>query len=410
MKYSLMHKNVVVADIELDEVSAAIVKIVKLHNQEHLPVAVSAKKGVVNRSELNEWWYDRSIPASRSGVRKALETMNISNPRLLLSRCFGLSLSDQYWIKPLESDIAWKDVNFFNNDFSEDIGDILFGKKLNKKTLDYNSPDNTSDGFLKKRWKIINGKRCLLKSGSAPFMQQPFNEVIASKIMERLGISHIPYSVFLDEDGEPYSVCEDFITEDTELISAWRIMQSRKQDNNTSKYQHYVNCCEELGIKKICQSLNEMIVVDYIIANEDRHFNNFGLIRNADTLEFISPAPIFDSGSSLGYDKVAGQILSGKNIQCKPFKKTHEQQLALVTSFDWIDFSKLNGVEEDIREVFRSAGEYMDDARIDAITKSVNQRIAHLYDIAQAFTQVNDDITEDTTEDIAEDYTQFQQM
>lgn len=410
MKYSLMHKNVVVADIELDEVSAAIVKIDKLHNQEHLPVAVSAKKGVVNRSELNEWWYDRSIPASRSGVRKALETMNISNPRLLLSRCFGLSLSDQYWIKPLESDIAWKDVNFFNNDFSEDIGDILFGKKLNKKTLDYNSPDNTSDGFLKKRWKIINGKRCLLKSGSAPFMQQPFNEVIASKIMERLGISHIPYSVFLDEDGEPYSVCEDFITEDTELISAWRIMQSRKQDNNTSKYQHYVNCCEELGIKKICQSLNEMIVVDYIIANEDRHFNNFGLIRNADTLEFISPAPIFDSGSSLGYDKVAGQILSGKNIQCKPFKKTHEQQLALVTSFDWIDFSKLNGVEEDIREVFRSAGEYMDDARIDAITKSVNQRIAHLYDIAQAFTQVNDDITEDTTEDIAEDYTQFQQM
>lgn len=410
MKYSLMHKNVVVADIELDEVSAAIVKIDKLHNQEHLPVAVSVKKGVVNRSELNEWWYDRSIPASRSGVRKALETMNISNPRLLLSRCFGLSLSDQYWIKPLESDIAWKDVNFFNNDFSEDIGDILFGKKLNKKTLDYNSPDNTSDGFLKKRWKIINGKRCLLKSGSAPFMQQPFNEVIASKIMERLGISHIPYSVFLDEDGEPYSVCEDFITEDTELISAWRIMQSRKQDNNTSKYQHYVNCCEELGIKKIRQSLNEMIVVDYIIANEDRHFNNFGLIRNADTLEFISPAPIFDSGSSLGYDKVAGQILSGKNIQCKPFKKTHEQQLALVTSFDWIDFSKLNGVEEDIREVFRSAGEYMDDARIDAITKSVNQRIAHLYDIAQAFTQVNDDITEDTTENIAEDYTQFQQM
>lgn len=410
MKYSLMHKNVVVADIELDEVSAAIVKIDKLHNQEHLPVAVSAKKGVVNRSELNEWWYDRSIPANRSGVRKALETMNISNPRLLLSRCFGLSLSDQYWIKPLESDIAWKDVNFFNNDFSEDIGDILFGKKLNKKTLDYNSPDNTSDGFLKKRWKIINGKCCLLKSGSAPFMQQPFNEVIASKIMERLGISHIPYSVFLDEDGEPYSVCEDFITEDTELISAWRIMQSRKQDNNTSKYQHYVNCCEGLGIKKICQSLNEMIVVDYIIANEDRHFNNFGLIRNADTLEFISPAPIYDSGSSLGYDKVAGQILSGKNIQCKPFKKTHEQQLALVTSFGWIDFSKLNGVEEDIREVFRSAGEYMDDARIDAITKSVNQRIAHLYDIAQAFTQVNDDITEDTTEDIAEDYTQFQQM
>lgn len=410
MKYSLMHKNIVVADIELDEATAAIIKIDKLYSEEHLPVAVSVKKGIANRAELNEWWYDRSIPASRSGVRKAMETLNISSPRLLLSRCFGLSLSDQYWIKPCENNITWEDINFFNNDFSEDIGDILFGKKLNKNTLDYNSPDNTSDGFLKKRWKIINGRRCLLKSGSAPFMQQPFNEMIASKIMDRLGISHIPYSVFFDEDGEPYSVCEDFITEDTELISAWRIMQSRKQDNNTSKYQHYVNCCEELGIKNIRQSLNEMIVLDYIIANEDRHFNNFGLIRNADTLEYISPAPIFDSGSSLGYDKVAGQILSGKNIECKPFKKTHEQQLGLVTSFDWIDFDKLNGVEDDIREVLSSAGEYIDKARTEAITKSVIQRIDHLYDIAQSFTQVKDNINEDTNGNIAEDYTQFQQM
>ncbi len=410
MKYSLMHKDVVVADIELDEVSAAIVKIDKLHSEEHLPVAVSVKKGITNRAELNEWWYDRSIPASRSGVRKAMETLNISSPHLLLSKCFGLSLSDQYWIKPFESNITWKDVNFFDNDFSEDIGDILFGKKLNKETLDYNSPDNTSDGFLKKRWKIINGKRCLLKFGSAPFMQQPFNEVIASKIMERLGISHIPYSVIFDEDGEPYSVCEDFITENTELISAWRIIQSRKQDNNTSRYQHYVNCCEALGIKNIRMSLDEMIVVDYIIANEDRHFNNFGLIRNADTLEYISPAPIFDSGSSLGYDKVASQILSGKNVQCKPFKKTHEQQLGLVTSFDWINFDNLKGLDEDIKEVFNKAGEYIDEARIDAITKSVDRRIEYLYNIAQTFTQTKDDIDEDAQENISEDYTQFQQM
>ena len=47
-----------------------------------------------------------------------------------------------------------------------------------------------------------------------------------------------------------------------------------------------------------------MIVVDFIIANEDRHLNNFGLVRNANTLEWIGVAPIFDSGSSLGYDKV----------------------------------------------------------------------------------------------------------
>lgn len=38
------------------------------------------------------------------------------------------------------------------------------------------SPDNTSDGWLKKKWTIIDGKRCLIKSGSAPFFQEPLNE------------------------------------------------------------------------------------------------------------------------------------------------------------------------------------------------------------------------------------------
>ena len=87
-----------------------------------------------------------------------------------------------------------------------------------------------------------------------------------------------------------------------------------------------------------------MIVIDYIIANEDRHLNNFGLIRNAETLKWIGVAPIFDSGSSLGYDKLAPQIISKRKITCKPFKNSHEEQIKLVSSFDWINFDALKDV------------------------------------------------------------------
>ncbi len=120
--------------------------------------------------------------------------------------------------------------------------------------------------------------------------------------------------------GVPYSVCEDFINENIELIPAWCILNSSKRDNNTSVYQHFVNCCETLGIKDAVPFLDRMITLDYIIANEDRHFNNFGVLRNAETLEWIGMAPIYDSGSSLGYDKVPAQIRSGQEIICKPFK------------------------------------------------------------------------------------------
>ena len=123
-----------------------------------------------------------------------------------------------------------------------------------------------------------------------------------------------------------------------------------------------------------------MMVLDYLIANEDRHFNNFGLLRNPDTLEWLGPAPIYDSGSSLGYDKLTPQIRSGRNIICKPFKRTHQDQLRLVTSFDWLDFSNLNDVDQDIREVFAGAEEFIDKERVEAIIASVNQRIQMLED------------------------------
>ncbi len=405
MKYTLMHKNIVVADLELDRETGYILKIEKVTHPQHLPVGVLMKKGVPDRAALNEWWIDRSIPASRSGVRKALEMMNLPNTKVLLTRCFGLSLSDQYWIKPQSRDISWESVNFFDHDFSEDIGDVLWGKPLDKDDFDYHSPDNTSDGCLKKRWKIIDGKRCLLKSGSAPFLQQPFNEVIASVVMDRLNIPHIPYTVVFDDEGEPYSICEDFVTRDTELVSAWRVMQTMKKDNSTSVYQHYLNCCEMLGVKDMVHAMDQMIVVDYIIANEDRHQNNFGLVRDANTLEWLSPAPVFDSGSSLGYDKLPGQILSGKNVECKPFKKTHEEQLKLVSSFDWVDFQALTGLNEDIRKVFENAEEYIDETRINAIISSVENRIEQVQSFAMSHQQRTDNIEEDVAEDIAEEYT-----
>ena len=402
MEYLLMHKEVPVAELVLDEATSAIQKVGEVYHVDHLPVGVPAKDGMVDRAALNTWWIDRSIPASRSGVRQALEAMELPNTQVLLTKCFGLSLSDQYWVKPAGRDVQWNEVNFFTNTFSEDIGDVLLGKAPRKGTLDFHSPDNTSDGFLKKRWKIIDGKRCLLKTGSPPFMQQPFNEVVATAAARRLGIPHVSYS--LARDGEtPYSVCDDFITPDTELVSAWRVMQTRRKDNSTSVYRHYLNCCEALGVPDMARRVDEMIVLDYLIANEDRHQNNFGLVRDASTLRWLGAAPIFDSGSSLGYDKLTNQILSGK-AECKPFKKSHEEQLGLVTSLDWVEFDRLKGLEEEARSIFDQAGEYMDSTRKDAVCASMKRRIEYLWKLAQTHRRSVDRREADVAQDTAADY------
>ncbi len=401
MKYLLMHKRTAVLELDIDKLGM-IAKIGAVSAPEHLPVGVRTSKSGVDRASFNEWWADRCIPANRSGMRDAFQVLGAVVPQQLLSRSYGLSLSDHYWLKPTDSALTWEQINFFDNPFSDDIGDILFGKQHGAE-IDFASPDITTDGNLKKRWRIINGKRCLMKGGSEPFYPQPFNEVIASAVMRRLGISHIPYTVTWG-DEHPYSVCENFVTPDTELVPAWRVYQLKKKPNSSSVFQHYIDICAELGIQNISRAMDEMLVVDFLIANEDRHFNNFGLLRNPETLEWIGAAPIFDSGSSLGYDSLPNRFLSA-NIPCKPFKKTHAAQIQLVSSFDWIDFSKLDGIADEIQEILSGerTAEFIDEARRNAIANAVVKRIAMLKEIAQQHTNT-DDLSDDLTENIAQTY------
>ena len=380
-KYILMHKDNPVAALEIDEASGVISAIGEVYAEEHIPLGITVKRGRIERSELNDWWKGRAIPASRSGIKTVLEDLQIATTQRLLEKCLGLSLSDQYWICPQSRNLKWSEINFFENNFSDDMGNILFGKvssgeMILNDEISLMSPDNTSDGWLKKKWKIINGKRCLIKGGSGAIQQEPYNEVIASKIMERLDVPHVKYSLIMEEEY-PYSICEDFITPQTELISAWYVMQTEKKPNHISVYQHYVNCCEKLGIPKIKESLDQMMVVDYLIANEDRHQNNFGVIRDVKKLNFIGAAPLFDSGTSLWFDKPTPMIGRTAKLQCKPFKNTHEEQIKLVSSFEWLDISKLNGIEEEFRELVRDSI-FIDNIRCDAICKAMKERVNSL--------------------------------
>ena len=403
----LMHKDVAVAEFSLDEASGVIVKLNAVICPEHLPVGVGFQNRTVDRAALNAWWINRSIPASRSGVQQALETLGIESTQALVARSAGLSLSDQYWIRPRESDLQWSAINFFDHDFSEDIGNLLLGKVLDSKNVSFHSPDLTSDGFLAKRWKIINGKRCLLKGGSSPFRQQPFNEVIASRLAERLNIPCVKYNILWDGD-RPYSVCEDFITKDTELVSAAAIMQTRKRGNSVSIHRHYLDCCS--AIPDAARAVDQMIVLDYLIANEDRHLNNFGLIRDANTLQWISSAPIFDSGSSLGYNKIARQITAFGEIECKPFKKTHTEQLKLVSSFAWLSPERLAGFETELSEILSEAGDYMEEQRKQRIIEAYTIRAERLLEQTMNPGKQEDSISEDVAENHAERYEMDHQM
>ena len=391
MKYILMHREIEVAEIELDELSH-ITNIYEVYAEEHFPVGTLGKHGV-DKTMLAKWWAKRSIPASRSGLRETLDLLLMSVPQELLAKCYGLSLSDQYWISPKDKPLMWKEINFFDHDFSEDVGNFLFGYGEFSDSMSLISPDNTSDGQLIKKWKIADGKRVLIKGGSNPYQQEPLCEVIASGIAERLCIPHTKYTL-LWEHEKPFSVCQDFITSETELVSAYHIMQSRKKPNDLSDYEFYLSCVEQFGVKNIREQTEKMIVLDFLIGNTDRHFNNFGLIRNAVTLEWIGVAPIFDCGTSLWYNTQERLIKPlSPNLPAKPFKKTHREQIKLVKDFSWIDLKALDGMKEKIEEIL-SQSPYISRERRTVLCDAFCQRAELLGEIANEHT-IKEDISQE---------------
>ena len=166
MKYILMHRELPVAILSINDISGTVYRVDDMLQPAHLPTGLYAADRKELAKNLNLWLAGRTIPASRSGFHRALEDLQVQkklqlSANVLMMKCFALSLSDQYWLNPVEQPLEWRKVNFYNNDFSEDVGNILFGQIPQQDTFDLVSPCNTSDGWLKKKWKILNGRRVL---------------------------------------------------------------------------------------------------------------------------------------------------------------------------------------------------------------------------------------------------------
>lgn len=388
MVYQLMHRETPVAVIGINDDTGTIYKLEKLLCPEHLPVGISASKNKQLVQELNYWFSGRAIPASRSGFRAAVEGIALSHnlqltPTKLLMNCYGLSLSDQYWVNPVSTPLTWQNVNFYNNPFSDDVGDILFGRVPDSKVFDLMSPCNASDGWLRKKWKIINGQRMLIKGGSGMTKQEPFNEVLASLLCSRLNIPHVPYHI-IQENGDAYSACPNLTTDRQDLVSAFYLCSGKSE--NTASYSRFIEICKELEIPNAQHSINQMIVLDFLLANTDRHWGNFGAIRDAVTLEWVGMAPIFDSGTSMWNDSYGSQIDPFANIQARPFAPMHNQQLELIKGdADWIDFSVLKDIQEEAYTIYEQAN-FAEPHRAEILSKAVSQRCEHLQQLIREIT------------------------
>ncbi len=389
MKCILMNKDKEVLVTEYDSGVGVFTRIYDVYNIEYAPYILKAfytKEDFNNtpfRTNLSKWFQGRGIPSWRDKLDLLLHRLDIIAPSELLDKAFGLSLSDQFWLKPYDSDIKYDDINFFDNDF--DYTEFMEASlSLNTKTIasgeSLKTPNNTTDGMLKKAWIIEDKTRYLLKGGYKNEILQPFNEVLASMICERLGFNHVTYTIDTYKDMV-VSKCPCFITKDTELITAYQIRNDMKRHDSIEDYEDYVKLLERKGIKDAREKLENMYILDFLIMNEDRHLNNFGIIRDVNTLEWLDMAPIFDNGQSLNIQDYNDEevVISGHGrlfYEVKPF----DEIIKVVKDIKRIDASKLDGIVEEFDSLLHKYQHItkMTDRRINKLCILLNRQINKL--------------------------------
>ena len=337
--YELMHKDDVVASLQLDDLSGAILKVAPGANPELLPLG-----GSQGADSLRKWWLRRAVPISQGNIAALLQQEGIPSTQSLLVRNLGLSLSDHYWIKPSGSELTWKDVSPFSNAFSS---------LSEAASAQFYSPEAALQGDLIKKWLIVDDTRCLLKGNRGANSQQSLNEVLASMLHEKQGFSnHVRYrpDKFTGSASEQYGcICKDFASETLEFIPAIDVVDSEKKDNAVSTYEHFIHVCTTHGLPEqgVRGFLEYQILTDFVLTNTDWHLNNFGVLRDSRTLKFIRMAPIFDSGNSMFWDSPRLPERSDcTEITVNSFRKTEAELLKLVTDRSCVRMELLPSREE----------------------------------------------------------------
>lgn len=355
MNYTLMHKDVCVADLEIDPLSGLIGRI-KVRERKQLPI------GTGDAEQLRKWWLRRATPISQGNLRQVLQENDIATPQSLLVHCLGLSLNDHYWICPVSSGLNWKNVSLFSNPFSHSGRSFLtaFSESLSDHTLIALSPSGSMSGEMQKKWIIEDGKRRLLKRGTGT-CQQAVNEVIAAMIHSRQGkFPFVQYELCQlrgDIGIQTGCLCDCFTSETLEFVPAFDVMNAEKKRNDVSWFQHYIDVCANNGLDatEVRAFLEYQILSDFVITNTDRHFNNFGVLRDSGSLQFVSIAPIFDSGNSMFWaNPKAPRQADLLDIPVNSFRNRECDLLRYVTQPELLELSKLP-TRAEVEAVMRSA-------------------------------------------------------
>lgn len=234
------------------------------------------------------WLETRAIDSHRANSRllkKALRLQEKDDISTVI-HVNGATITDNYWIKPIGSNLTYDNIKFDNDYFSllalKGTYDS-FNRAANSKHT--KTPELTNIGSFEKCWRLIDGKWWMYKIAN-------HNEQFSELFTYELGIA-IGMNMAIYERGNGCIKSLDFTNgASINFEPAFAFM------GDNEDYEDVVKKLQGLCPEAIPDYIR-MIFLDAVVANPDRHTSNFGLMRDIKTGKLLGLAPIFDHNMAL---------------------------------------------------------------------------------------------------------------
>lgn len=213
-------------------------------------------------------WIKLRYSSNTNNIAQSIreKVFNKKNRATIDIETHALSLSDSYWIKQDTDRLKFEQISPYYNDFWKGTG-YYFGQSI---------PTLYTPGYLNKYW--VDSKT-LCKIG-----QETLIEVECAKLCK---LCNIPVNNITQRDQNSVLI---------ENITSPKYMLEQADQSGLIDPDDFDN--DDI-IKQFGLSGLQMILIDAIIGNGDRHAGNFGWLRDTDTGAYICMAPLYDFDHAL---------------------------------------------------------------------------------------------------------------
>ena len=241
----------------------------------------------------------------------------------------ALSLQDNYWMTS-DSTIKWDNINIRHNSLHKSVAQIqLHGVSL---TLD-GAPDPaafSTNGAYAKAWhRDTDGSLWLYKSGNGNSEERI--EVMCSDILDRCNVSHCHYELRMDDELQ-VCACPSMTSDKISIIDGGEIDAYYKHQN--------LNTDRELQ-KLDPRGYWSLQIVAYLLADRDKHAQNWGVYYKSDTMELLGLHPLFDHNNAFDVN-----VMQNENYGSHFLNKTLKENA--IYGMKQIDFHFIAPITRDL--------------------------------------------------------------